>query len=159
MMKTRFPLALIASAIAGFTIAAPAQADAVKVGALRCEVSGGLGLIITSTKEMTCSYHSLRGRTEHYAGKIRKFGIDIGETDRGVMLWDVIAPEDGRRRGALAGEYGGVEASATVGVGVGANALIGGSNRSVTLQPLSVQAQTGLDLSAGVASLRLRLVR
>jgi hypothetical protein len=128
----------------------------VKVGALRCEVSGGLGLIITSSKEMQCVFTSARGHREHYYGTIRKFGLDIGATDKGVLAWDVFAPSEGPKPGALAGDYAGVGASATVGAGVGANALVGGSGRSFTLQPLSVQAQTGLALAAGVAELTLR---
>ncbi|MGH6795791.1 MAG: DUF992 domain-containing protein [Methylocella sp.] len=146
--------ASIAVLIAGAQAAVAQQG--VKVGTLRCEVSGGLGLIITSSKEMRCVFTSARGHREHYYGMIRKFGLDIGATDRGVLAWDVFAPSVGPKRGALAGDYAGVGASATVGAGVGANALVGGSGRSFTLQPLSIQAQTGLDLSGGVAALTLR---
>jgi hypothetical protein len=130
--------------------------QSVKVGALRCDVSGGLGLIITSSKEMQCVFTSARGHRDHYYGTVRKFGLDIGATDKGVLAWDVFAPSAGPKPGALAGDYAGVGASATVGAGVGANALVGGSGRSFTLQPLSVQAQTGLALAAGVAELTLR---
>jgi hypothetical protein len=127
----------------------------VKIGALTCEVSGGLGLIITSSKEMTCIFTSASGQQEPYAGTISKFGLDIGATDKGVLAWDVFAPSAGPEPGALAGDYVGVDASATIGAGFGANALVGGFSRSVTLQPLSIQAQTGLALAAGVAALTL----
>jgi hypothetical protein len=138
-------------------LAAPAAAqEKVKVGALRCEVSAGLGLIIASSKEVACEFTSPRGWREHYYGKISKFGLDIGATNRGVLLWDVFAPTAGPEHHALAGEYGGVDASATVGVGLGANVLVGGSDRTFTLQPLSVQGQTGLALAGGVESLTLR---
>jgi hypothetical protein len=136
-------------------VPAAAQEHA-KIGALRCNVSAGLGLIITSSKEMRCTFTSLHGRSERYYGTIQKFGLDIGATNRGVLAWDVFAPTEGPRRGALSGDYVGVDASATVGAGVGANVLLGGSGRSFTLQPLSVEAQTGLALAAGVASLTLR---
>jgi hypothetical protein len=43
--------------------------------------------------------------------------------------------------------------------GVGANVLIGGSNRTVTLQPVSFQGQSGLNVAAGVAGIDLRWVR
>ena len=154
----KFQCALgVAATAALIAVATPALAQqGVKVGSLRCEVSGGLGLIIASTKEMECVFTSARGRREHYYGKIQKFGLDIGATTKGVLAWDVFAPTEGPRRGALAGDYVGVAASATAGVGAGANALIGGSDRSITLQPLSIQVQGGLDLSAGVASLTLR---
>jgi hypothetical protein len=127
-----------------------------KLGRLRCNVSGGLGLIITSTKEMRCVFTSIHGYHERYYGTIRKFGLDIGATDRGVLAWTVFAPSEGPKHGALAGDYAGVDASATIGVGLGANALVGGSNRSIALQPFSVQAQTGLALAGGVAALTLR---
>ncbi|MGA2795162.1 MAG: DUF992 domain-containing protein [Roseiarcus sp.] len=150
-------IAALAAAIAAAQSAA-AQ-DRPKVGALRCEVSSGLGLIVTSAKEMRCIFTSSRGYSERYFGMVRKFGLDLGRTNRGVLAWEVFAPMQGPRRGALAGDYLGVDASATVGVGVGANALIGGSGRSIALQPLSVQAQTGLALAAGVAALTLRAER
>jgi hypothetical protein len=79
-----------------------------------------------------------------------KFDLDIGATTGGALVWDVFAPEEGPKRGALAGHYEELAASATVGVGLGANALVGGSNRSVALQPLSTQTQGGLDLAFGV---------
>jgi hypothetical protein len=145
-----------AAAMAAALLTSPALAERAKVGELRCEVSGGLGLIITSSKELECRFHSARGGEEAYHGRINKFGLDIGGTDRGILVWDVFAPTEGALHHALAGNYEGVGASATVGVGLGANALIGGSNREVSLQPLSVQAQTGLDLAAGVSSITLR---
>ena len=136
-----------------------AAQDNLKVGALRCEVSAGLGLIVTSSKEMRCTFRSSRGYTERYYGTIKKFGLDIGQTDKGVLAWGVFAPAKGPGRGALAGDYVGVTASATVGAGVGANALIGGFGNSITLQPVSVETQTGLALAAGVAQLTLRAGR
>lgn len=145
----------VALACAGTAFAA----SSVRVGVLRCNVAGGLGLIVTSSKEMSCVFRSNRGYSERYYGTIRKFGLDIGRTQRGVLVWGVFAPGQGRMRGALAGNYGGVGASATLGVGGGANALVGGSGRSITLQPFSTQAQTGIGLAAGVAALDLRAFR
>jgi hypothetical protein len=146
----------LAAALAVAFVAPAAAAEHAKVGQLRCEVSGGLGMIITSTKEMECRFLSANGHEEWYHGRIRKFGLDIGGTDRGMLVWDVFAPTAGSLRGALAGEYVGVGASATVVVGLGANALLGGSDRQISLQPLSIQSQTGLDIAAGVSSLTLR---
>ena len=101
---------------------------------------------------------SRRGPREVYVGSISKFGLDLGATSGGEMIWAVYAPTN-RRFGALAGHYGGATAEATVGAGVGANVLVGGSNRTVTLQPLSVQGQAGLNVAAGVAGLDLRPAR
>jgi hypothetical protein len=157
----RIPLALSCAAMALLTAsvqATPAQAS-VRVGVLRCEVQAGLGLIIASSKDMSCVFRTSRGHTDRYFGTIRKFGLDIGATQRGVLVWNVLASANGPQRGALAGDYVGVGASATAGVGAGANALVGGSGRSFTLQPFSAQAQRGLNLAAGVASLTLRPVR
>jgi len=141
-------------------LAAPALAGPnVKVGTLRCDVSGGLGLIITSTKEMRCVFASAHDYREWYYGTIRKFGLDLGATSHGVLAWAVFAPTAGARRGALTGDYVGADASVAVGAGVGANALVGGFDRSFTLQPLSVEVQSGVALAAGVASLSLRSAR
>lgn len=138
-------------------LAAPASADAaVKIGTLRCDIAGGLGLIITSSKEMRCFFSSSHGYREWYYGTIRKFGLDLGATSHGVLAWAVFAPTAGPRRGALTGDYVGADASVAVGAGVGANALVGGFDRSFTLQPLSVEVQSGIALAAGVASLSLR---
>ncbi len=130
-------------------------AERVKVGSLRCEVSAGLGMIIASKKDMTCVFTAPHGRHERYSGTIGKFGLDIGATNRGVLAWDVFAPTGGPEKGALAGRYVGVGASVTLGAGLGANALIGGNKRTIALQPLSVQAQTGLNLAGGVSGMTL----
>lgn len=154
-MKFRIPTLAVAL-VALSAVAQPAFAQSVKVGTLRCDVSGGLGLVITSARDMQCVFTSARGYRERYYGTIRKFGLDIGATGRGVLAWGVFAPTAGPRRGALAGDYAGVDASATVGAGLGANVLVGGFNRSFALQPLSVEVQSGVALAAGVASLTLR---
>jgi hypothetical protein len=133
-----------------------AQADSgVQVGTLNCDVAGGIGLILGSSKSMTCVFHRADGAVENYAGSISKFGVDIGITGEQFMSWVVFAPGS-VEPGALAGTYGGATAEATVGVGVGANVLVGGSGNSIALQPLSVTGQTGLNVAAGVAALSLR---
>jgi hypothetical protein len=153
LRATTLAVALVALS----ALAQPALAQSnVKVGALRCDVAGGLGMIITSAKDMRCVYTSSHGYAERYAGTIRKFGLDIGQTGRGVLTWAVFAPTAGPRRGALAGDYVGADASVALGAGLGANALVGGFQRSFTLQPLSVEAQSGVALAAGVASMTLR---
>jgi len=161
-MRGLFCGAALAASIVGAHTAL-GQAN-VKVGHLQCNVAGGLGLIIASSKEMRCRFTTYNGAVqEWYSGTIRKFGLDIGGTNQGVLIWDVFAPTGGPLRGALAGEYIGGAASATVGVGVGANALVAvtaaSPGRSITLQPLSTQAQTGLNLAGGVASMSLQLAR
>ena len=149
--------AAIAAAVAATMIAggeAKAQAR-VEVGVLTCTVRGGTGFIIGSTKDLRCRFNK-PGRDEFYHGSISKFGLDIGATKQSAIAWAVLAPTAKLRPGSLSGNYGGVSAEATVGLGVGANALVGGSSKNIILQPLSVQAQQGLNIAAGIAALQLR---
>jgi len=96
------------------------------------------------------------GRTEHHGGSIQRFGVDIGFTQAGVLLWSVLAPTSNLAPGALAGNYVGATGSATVGVGAGANVLVGGSNRTISLQPVSFEGSTGLNVAAGIGAISLR---
>ena len=115
---------------------------------------GSVGFIFGSTNQLACTF-SGPGRTEHYAGQISKFGVDIGFTQGGVLVWTVFAPTAQIGPGSLAGTYGGATAGATVGVGGAVNALIGGSNNTISLQPVSFQGNTGLNVAAGIAACRL----
>jgi hypothetical protein len=147
--------ALVLAALSG---SAQAQ-DRVQSGSLTCDVSAGIGLIIGSQRNVSCTFTpSSPGPIEYYTGTISKLGIDLGVTTGGVMVWLVFAPTT-RPVGALQGTYAGAAAEASVVAGIGANALIGGSNRTVTLQPFSVQGQVGLNIAAGVAGLDLNWVR
>jgi len=146
--------------VALFSLVAMASAadarSGVKIGVLSCEVDGGVGFIIGSSKGVDCVYQPASGaRAEHYSGSIGKLGIDIGFTDRAVLAWAVFAP--GKvNKGALKGSYTGASAEATVVVGLGANVLVGGFEKGINLQPISIQGQTGLNVAAGVSSLKLR---
>jgi hypothetical protein len=145
-----------AAAVAILAFASPAAADGVKVGVLNCHVSSGWGFIFGSSKDLRCNFSpSARGGGERYIGTVSKFGVDVGYTAGGVLVWDVIAPNSGIKRGALAGAYAGASASATVGVGAGANVLVGGFNRSITLQPVSIEGNTGLNVAAGIGEITL----
>src|SRR6266852_1189004 len=159
----RYLSTFAAMAVAG-AIAMPVSSmaqgrDRTKVGTLTCDIAGGIGMIIASKKDVTCMFTpSQPGPREVYVGSIRKFGLDVGATSGGEMVWAVFAPSN-KRFGALAGNYGGARAEATVGAGLGANVLGGGSDRTITLQPVSVQGQPGLNLAVGVAGLELRPAR
>ncbi|HEX6001631.1 MAG TPA: DUF992 domain-containing protein [Hyphomicrobiaceae bacterium] len=139
-------------------IAAPEAATRVEVGVLTCQAASSTGFIVGSTRELRCRFKR-QGKDEIYTGTINKFGIDIGTTKEAKIAWAVLAPTSALPPRSLSGSYGGVSAEATVGIGLGANALIGGSDRSIVLQPLSVQAQEGLNIAAGIASLQLRARR
>lgn len=149
-----------AAAVAALlALANPSAAAGVKVGVLSCHVSSGWGFVFGSSKDLHCNFSpSGRGMGERYVGSVSKFGVDIGYTSGGVLVWDVIAPTSSVKRGALAGGYAGVTGSATVGVGAGANVLVGGFNRSITLQPVSIEGNTGLNVAAGIGEITLHFV-
>ncbi|WNJ93540.1 DUF992 domain-containing protein [Bosea sp. 685] len=152
-MKTTTKLfAALATLSALLPVAASAR-PAVRAGELVCNVASGTGMILTSEKALTCRYDAAGGRLEFYTGTIKKFGLDIGKTTEGGMIWTVVEPA--LKPGGLAGTYNGVTAEVTVGVGAGASVLVGGNDGAVTLQPLSFQGQTGANLAVGVGSLTL----
>lgn len=149
-------------AIAGLAVmSAPAGAQSpgarVEIGILTCSVAPGVGLVVGSKREMSCVLTRAAGYPDRYVGAITKLGLDLGTTSATTIAWGVLAATD-VPAGALAGIYGGVSAEATVGAGIGANVLIGGSGNGIVLQPLSVQAQQGFNIAAGVAALELRPV-
>ena len=140
--------------------AQPAAAQQVRAGMLSCDVSAGFGLVFGSKKDLTCTFAPDREGIprEDYDGTITKYGLDLGVTGGGVMVWAVLTSTVAGP-GFLAGDYVGASGEASIGAGVGANVLIGESNRTVTLQPVSVGGQIGLNLALGVASLHLGLPR
>lgn len=138
---------------AGFTV--PASADtAMKAGFLTCDVSSGWGFVFGSTRDVKCTY-TQNNQTERYVGHIDKYGIDIGYVTGGLVLWAVVAPTTNLGKGALAGSYTGLTGGAAVGVGGNANVLMGGSEKSVSLQPVSIEGTAGLNVAAGVAQIVL----
>ena len=149
-------LSAFAAAIVMATVPTGAQAS-VEVGGLSCRSAGGVSYIVGSTMSFSCVFVPSSGGPAHrYVGVVRRIGLDLGWTTGVSMGWTVFAPTGVIHSGDLAGNYGGVQGSATIGVGVGANALVGGSNNTFALQPVSAQAQSGLSVSGGLAGLELR---
>jgi len=146
----------LASALA-LTSAADAAVQGVKVGVLTCNIDSGWGYVFGSSKDLHCRYHPNRGMDDRYVGSISKFGLDIGYTSSATLVWDVVAPASDMRPGALQGDYAGATASATVAVGLGAHVLLGGFDKSIALQPVSVESNSGLDVSAGIGALSLKI--
>ena len=155
-MKTFRLMLGAAVAVAGLGLAGAANAapHGVRVGDLTCNVASGWGFVFGSSKDLHCTYRG-NGHFEHYTGSISKFGVDVGYTEGGVLVWGVFAPTSDMRKGSLSGDYAGASAQATVGVGIGANALIGGLDKSIALQPLSVEGSKGLNVAAGIGSISL----
>ncbi len=130
----------------------------VRAGVLQCEGGRNVGFIVGSVTSLECVFQGDGRRPEPYIATVRRYGLDVGFTDQTKFSWSVKAPTGRVGRGDLAGNYGGVGANASVGVGGGGNFLVGGPQNSYALQPLSVQGQTGLNVTAGVAGLELRPV-
>ncbi len=160
-------LSVAAAAVAAVALAAgagqPAGAqsskEGIKAGVLKCDVSSGWGFIFGSSKDLKCVF-SPDGtkKSERYVGRIEKYGVDIGYSSSGVIIWVVLAPTSNVDAGALTGTYIGVTAEVTAGAGLGANVLVGGGN-SVALQPLSISGQQGLNIAAGIGAVTLTAVR
>ncbi len=156
---SKIKLATCTAALAlGTVIAAPADAAGVKVGVLTCHIAGGWGYVLGSSKDLRCSYQPEGRPPEHYVGSISKFGVDIGYTQSAVVVWGVIAPAYSLKPGALEGGYGGATAQASVGLGGGANVLLGGIDRSIALQPLSLEGEKGFSVAAGLGALSLKYI-
>jgi hypothetical protein len=157
MTMLRFAVAAAAvSLLAACASDSPGDAPRVQAGTLTCGVAPGTAFIFGSTREINCFFTRSDGATERYIGEVQRFGIDLGFTNSATVIWAVLAGTRDVAPGALAGDYGGVTAAVTAGIGGAANVLVGGSNRSIALQPVSVEGNTGLNIAAGIGAIRLR---
>ena len=153
---------VLASIAAGMLISSYVAADAqqptqrVQVGVLECRGGASVGFIVGSVTNLGCVLRGEGMPEDRYVAVIQKVGLDIGITEETALAWNVFAPVARLAPGDLAGKYAGADASASVGLGVGGNVLVGGSNKSIALQPLSVQGEVGLGVAAGLESLELR---
>ena len=154
--------AILAGVAATLLVASSAAAQAqqpmqrVQVGILECRGGASIGFIVGSVTHLGCVLRAEGMPEDRYVATIRKVGLDLGITQESALAWGVFAPVARLGPGDLAGNYAGVQGSATLGVGLGGNFLVGGSNNTIALQPLSVQGQVGLSIAAGLESLELR---
>jgi hypothetical protein len=156
MFRSAFAAVAALALVAGPVNAQPAR---VQIGTLTCAMSASIGFVLGSQKNVNCEFTGRPGEpVETYTGTMTTIGLDIGVTGGGVIVWSVFA-ESNRYAGMLAGKYVGATAEVSVAAGLGANVLVGGSNRTVALQPVSVQGQVGLDVAAGIGDLELHPVR
>jgi hypothetical protein len=147
---------------AGLMAASPsayAQSNTVRQGLLTCRTGPSVGLVVGSRQRLVCQFKSDRGRTQNYFGTIGRLGLDLGITAGGVMSWAVLASTANIPSGALAGEFVGASGDISLGVGIGANVLVGGTRKSISLQPVSVEGQVGANLALGVARMTLTPAR
>lgn len=160
MFRSAFAaLAVLAAALTTGAGPVEAQPSRLQVGTLTCAMSASIGFIVGSQKNVNCVFRGRPGEPEEaYTGTMTTIGLDIGITTGGVIVWTVFA-DTNRYAGMLAGRYSGATAEISIAAGLGANVLVGGSNRTVALQPLSLQGQLGLDIAAGIGSLELHPAR
>jgi hypothetical protein len=159
-MRRSLILALVlglATLVASFVGAQAQQPMArVQIGVLECRGGASIGFIVGSVTNLGCVLRIEGMPEDRYVATVRKVGVDLGITQESALAWGVYAPVARLGPGDLAGNYAGAQGSAAVGVGVGGNVLVGGSENSIALQPLSVQGQVGLSVAAGLESLELR---
>ena len=138
-----------------------AQADGIKVGTLHCDEAAGWGLVFSSSRDLKCVFSPAdkAAKSEHYTGAIKKYGVDLGFVDGAVLLWAVVSSDGKTQPGALAGSYGEVGAAAAWAAGLGANVLVGGSNKGYALQPLNIEGINGLNVAAGVVEVELKAAK
>lgn len=156
MIKHALCILSAATALALMAVPLVSQQPYTKAGALSCRMAPTIGLIIGSRQTMRCEFIPERGPPEYYSGVISRIGLDLGVTAGGQMAWAVLASVERPARGALTGTYVGGSGDISLGLGVGANVLFGGSANSIALQPISIEGQIGLNLALGLASLQLQ---
>ena len=157
------PRSLVFAAIAAVTLVAGSTGafaqqpmQPVQVGILECRGGASIGFVIGSVTNLGCVLRAEGMPEDRYVATVRKVGLDLGITQESALAWGVFAPVARLGPGDLSGNYVGAQGSASVGVGLGGNVLVGGSANSISLQPLSVQGQVGLNVAAGLESLELR---
>lgn len=130
-----------------------------KIGTLQCKTvpHSGVNLLIHSTVDVTCEFKSTAGELEHYKGETGiGLGVDLAVKSNETLGYLVFASDFKKGEYKLAGKYVGGGGSATVGAGVGAQALIGGSNKSVSLQPVVLSSSEGFGVTGGITYLYLQ---
>ena len=156
MRRIMLVASVCASALIGAAITSTAAAELFRVGRLVCTSSPRVGLVLGSAQELRCVFVASRPPRQYvYEGRIRRVGLDLGVTSAGSLSWAVFARNSRVGPGTLRGSYVGASGSVAVGPGLGANVLVGGSRRSIMLQPLSIERSIGLNLAAGVTNLTL----
>lgn len=147
-----------ALALAATLVAAPfaaSAADGVEIGQLTCRQTDRTNLILFSEAKFSCIFNPTEGPNERYRGEIDKVGLELTDDKVETIVWYVFAPREGVSKGSLEGAYYGVSADAAIGAGAGARVLLGGFERSITLQPAAVSAERGIGVAAGIEEFEL----
>jgi len=157
MIKRHFGSVLLLGVLLG-AVCANAQGSMTRAGVLTCRTSASLGLIVGSHQRLRCQFKADTGWTQNYTGAINRVGMDLGVKAGGIMTWLVMGQTSAIPHEALTGKFVGASGGISAGVGVGANVLVGGTRKSISLQPLSVEGQVGVNLALGVAGMTLHPV-
>jgi hypothetical protein len=153
----RFLIPVCATALLAIPATEASAQSRTKVGVLACNLAPTAGFVVGSQQQIACTFTpNYRGRRERYSGAINRVGLDLGVRSGGRLVWAVFSQTSALPPRSIAGTYVGASGSASIGLGAGANVLVGGSRRSVSLQPVSVEGQTGVNVALGVAGLTLR---
>ena len=165
LSKSRFALVLAAGLAAAAPLSTSAGHDhgnkkdgGVQSGFLTCQGASGWGFVIGSSRDLRCVWEPTKGVAYNYEGTVGQFGVDIGYHRSSVMLWTVVAATSDKGPKTLEGTFGGVTAQASAGVGAGVSVLVGGFDKSITLQPLAISGEKGLNAAAGVQTFTLKHV-
>jgi hypothetical protein len=155
-MRRSVFFAAVAASLAAAPSGAQAPVNRVQVGVLECRGGTSIGFVVGSVTNLGCVLRVEGVAEDRYIATIRKVGLDLGITQETALAWGVFAPTARLGPGDLTGTYAGAQGSASLGVGAGGNVLVGGSDNSIALQPLSLQGQVGVNIAAGLESLELR---
>jgi hypothetical protein len=147
-------VAAVLAALAPFSAQAQSRA-----GALECKLAPSAAALVVQTRTIDCYFDDdTDAPPAHYVGTLTNIGAVAGVAGQGELAWGVLAATGAVGPGALAGKYVGPHGSFALGAGGGASVLVGGSHDTVTLQPVTVQVGTGLNVAAGIQELTLQYV-
>jgi len=128
-----------------------------QIGMLSCDIPKRLNYtgIGISKLRFNCTFSPQMGESEQYEGTLTSIGVKVGVTAKSVMKWAVVAPTLLRGGGALEGKYLGITVDTPMG---GISFLLGGSNKTISLQPVAVQtpASVNVNIAASIGGIDLR---
>jgi hypothetical protein len=148
----------IAAVALGCSVLSSQAESPVKLGELTCMVSEVDQKLLKTHVVLDCAYVDVNGNNAgNYQGQIDRTGLDIGNMKTEQFTWVVSTlgdPADTK----IAGTYIGAAAGASVGAGAGGNYLAGGFDGKISLQPLSVESESGFGVSLAGQKLVLEQV-
>ena len=125
------------------------------MGTLTCSLSASIGLVVGSQRNVSCLFRGTSGEPdEPYTGTMTRVGLDVGLTT-GSVIFGRCSRTRTATKGCSPAPIPGRRQKCPLPLVSAPTSSSAGSNRTLALQPLSVQGQIGLDIAAGVGSLDL----